>query len=235
MPIKTDMYSHLTEVFNRMMLHHPTDAYEKFEEISALVKQTNFKIRDPRQDFDVNKQAGAVTNQEMLDFIDKFLNLLKETPDLVSAADRNLVSDKLDCQIPCYPQQAEMLEWAGIGFGEDRNFLIQKSLKRLARISKATRVEFFGKILCSNQDYWVAWGNLPNQESGPKNPLQESRGKGMNEIVFWVTHNLVNDWVQLPDVQPEHIIKARGMKKMLTGNLNFKIAYPLQERHILRA
>ena len=38
MPIKTDLYSHLTEVFNRIMLHHPEDGYEKFEEISALVK-----------------------------------------------------------------------------------------------------------------------------------------------------------------------------------------------------
>lgn len=38
MPIKADLYSHLTEVFNRIMLHHPDDGYEKFEEISALVK-----------------------------------------------------------------------------------------------------------------------------------------------------------------------------------------------------
>ncbi len=38
MPIKTDLYNHLTEVFNRIMLHHPEDGYDKFEEISALVK-----------------------------------------------------------------------------------------------------------------------------------------------------------------------------------------------------
>jgi len=46
-PIKADLYTHLTEVFNRIMLHHPNDAFEKFEEISGLVKQTNFKISDP--------------------------------------------------------------------------------------------------------------------------------------------------------------------------------------------
>ena len=54
MPIRADLYSHLTEVFNRIMLHHPEDGYEKFEEISALVKQTNFKIKDPANDFEVN-------------------------------------------------------------------------------------------------------------------------------------------------------------------------------------
>ena len=53
-PIKADLYTHLTEVFNRIMLHHPADAYDKFEEISGLVKYTNFKIKDPDTDKDVN-------------------------------------------------------------------------------------------------------------------------------------------------------------------------------------
>jgi len=29
-----------------------------------------------------------------------------------------------NCVLPNYPEQAEMLEWAGIGFGEEMNFLI---------------------------------------------------------------------------------------------------------------
>ena len=37
MPISTDLYSHLTEVFNRIMLHHPEDGYDKFEEISGCL------------------------------------------------------------------------------------------------------------------------------------------------------------------------------------------------------
>jgi hypothetical protein len=36
--VKLDLYTHLTEVFNRIMMHHPYDAFEKFEEISHLVK-----------------------------------------------------------------------------------------------------------------------------------------------------------------------------------------------------
>lgn len=62
MPIQQDLYSHLTEVFNRIMLHHPHDAYEKFEEISALVKKTNFKIADPKEDHEVNQLLGADSN-----------------------------------------------------------------------------------------------------------------------------------------------------------------------------
>ena len=40
--VKADLQSHLTEVFSRIMQYHPYDAFEKFEEISILVKQTNF-------------------------------------------------------------------------------------------------------------------------------------------------------------------------------------------------
>lgn len=52
--IKMDLYTHLTEVFNRIMLNHPYDAYDKFEEISLLVKQTNLKIKNPMYDHEVN-------------------------------------------------------------------------------------------------------------------------------------------------------------------------------------
>lgn len=53
--VPQDLYSHLTEVFNRILLHHPEDAYDKFEEISALVKQTDLKFKDPKYDFEVNE------------------------------------------------------------------------------------------------------------------------------------------------------------------------------------
>ena len=52
------------------------------------------------------------------------------------------------CVLPNFVEQAETLEWAGIGFGEDTNYLIQKSLKRLAAATGATELRFFGKILC---------------------------------------------------------------------------------------
>ena len=45
--VQQDLYSHLTEVFNKVIMNHPADAYDKFEEISALVKQTHLKFKDP--------------------------------------------------------------------------------------------------------------------------------------------------------------------------------------------
>jgi hypothetical protein len=42
--VKHDLYTHLAEVFSRIMLHHPYNAFDKFEEISQLVKKTHLKI-----------------------------------------------------------------------------------------------------------------------------------------------------------------------------------------------
>jgi hypothetical protein len=62
--VPQDLYSHLTEVFNRIMLHHQTDAFVKFEEISALVKKTHLSFNDPQRDFEVNAQSGAQSHAE---------------------------------------------------------------------------------------------------------------------------------------------------------------------------
>jgi hypothetical protein len=76
--VKLDLYTHLTEVFNRIMLHHQYDAYDKFEEISHLIKQTHLKIQDPKFDYEVNQIQHQQNNPEMAAWIQKCKNLLKE-------------------------------------------------------------------------------------------------------------------------------------------------------------
>jgi hypothetical protein len=76
--IKLDLYTHLTEVFNRIMLHHPYDAFDKFEEISHLVKQTHLKIKDPKFDYDVNSIQNEQTNPSKEAWINKSQKLLRE-------------------------------------------------------------------------------------------------------------------------------------------------------------
>lgn len=53
-----------------------------------------------------------------------------------------------------------MLAEAGIGFGEVTTTLLQKSLKKLAKISGATSLKFFGKVMTNSKDYWVISGTL---------------------------------------------------------------------------
>ena len=76
--VKSDLYSHLTEVFNRILQYHPYDAYDKFEEISNMVKQTNLKFVDPKYDFEINNQNKKITNEEALAYIRKIKSLIEE-------------------------------------------------------------------------------------------------------------------------------------------------------------
>lgn len=49
----------------------------------------------------------------------------------------------------------------------------------------------------------------------------------------------MNDWVQLPDIEPHQLVASRYISRLLSGNLNAKIdsnpPFPGKERHFLRA
>ena len=157
--VKLDLYTHLTEVFNRIMLHHPYDAYDKFEEISHLVKQTHLKIKDPKFDYDVNAIQHEQSNPQKEAWIKKCKNLLNEVShpfalsrvnqivDLIPKEDRSLLTKDKTFVIPNVIDEARMFEWAGVSFGEEETYKLSKSLKRLAILSGASRLRFWGKIL----------------------------------------------------------------------------------------
>ncbi len=106
-------------------------------------------------------------------------------------------------------------------------------------MSGAQAIRFAGKIFGTQKDYWIAIGRLPQAEEVSKDPTCELRGKGVNETVFWVTDNLLNDWIQLPECRPIHIQQARKIKHIFTGDLNAEVdtnpAFTGKERHLLRA
>ena len=64
--------------------------------------------------------------------------------------------------------------------------------------------------------------------------------KGANEFTFYVaTSDDLSNWVRLPDVLPAHIVGARAIQKLFTGDLEAPVECqpPFQgvERHLLRA
>ena len=141
--------------------------------------------------------------------------------------------------MPNISEEMKMLEWAGINFGEDTTFILQKSLKKLAILSGATSIKFFGKIFGTQRDYWIAQGTIVGEEEKSKNPRKEKRGEGTNAHVYWVTENLLKDWIQLPDAEPLHIEVSKQIKHIFTGDLNASIdscpPFPGKERHLLRS
>lgn len=72
------------------------------------------------------------------------------------------------------------------------------SLKKLAIENQAKEIRFWGKILCSQKDYYVAEGQTPSQYSDPVPAGCEVKGEGANTYTFWVTHDILGEWFELP-------------------------------------
>jgi len=83
---------------------------------------------------------------------------------MVSKGDQGLLSKQKKFVTPNFEQMAEMLEWAGISFGEEEMYKLNKSIKRLAEMSGASKVVFKGKVYGTKKDYWVCSGTLPGDE-----------------------------------------------------------------------
>ena len=66
--------------------------------------------------------------------------------------------------IPNIVEEQRMFEWAGIVFGEDTSVKLSKAIKRLAILSGASQLRFWGKIYGTQKDYWIVEGSLDNQE-----------------------------------------------------------------------
>jgi len=67
----------LSEVFARIVKNHPKDAYDKFEEISTLVKRTHLKFNDP-------KDANALNSQKSSDHCDAVKAWIRKSKDLLN-------------------------------------------------------------------------------------------------------------------------------------------------------
>ena len=78
--------------------------------------------------------------------------------------------------IPNFAEEAEMLEWAGISFGEENTYRLTKAIKRLAIMSGAESLRFAGKIYGTQSDYWIAAGRLATAEEPTTDKRVEARG-----------------------------------------------------------
>ena len=115
-------------------MHHADDAYDKFEEISALVKMTELRFKDPKLDSELNEAGQKQAVSERQEWVRRSKNLLNEVNDLIQAKDRHLLTKNKTFCIPNFTEEAEMLEWAGISFGDDTTLRLSKSIKVSRRL-----------------------------------------------------------------------------------------------------
>jgi radial spoke head protein 4A len=121
----------------------------------------------------------------------------------------------------------ELFAWAGITFGKENSYLLQKSIKVLAASTQAQSIRFFGKITALTGDYYIVEATVEGGEGEGDgenaDPTVEAAGTGVNKYTYFVTMNPFQKWNKLPNLTPSILATARKISYLLKGDLEAKI------------
>jgi len=223
-------YEHLEKIINRVVSEKPKDAYGLVEVLSRMVRE--------------QPDTGIPTTNEDLDAAVAYVQKVREL-DKVPSEGEPAAPVNVGSQVPDFLEDAEVLQWAGVGFGELESYKIKCALRNLAfkqMENGYTRIRLWGKMLGTDADYYVAEAYKEGDVGEPdeENPDAEPAGSGANKYSYLVTNDLASqEWTKLPNTRPKDILAARRIKKLLTGNTSAKVVthppFPGTEDVLLRA
>merc|ERR1712216_719167 len=107
-------------------------------------------------------------------------------------------------------------ECAGAGLSTEEMYRVHASLLSLQQSKKLATLRFFGKMLGTSADYYVAeatYAEPPEKEeadeaAAPLGVPPEESGTGCNAFVYFVANDPAGDWSVLPDVTPQQIVSS---------------------------
>lgn len=226
---KQGVYDHVGLIIKKVIEEKPHDPHKLLEVLSRAIKEPakpapvlDVAVLEKQAAYAVKvKEAGVVPVEE------------SGEPAAV-------------CAIPNFMEEATMLEWAGVGFGDVESYNIMMSLRALAAKKQGggmSKLRLWGKIMGQESDYWVAEAQEDGGEGAGGDDageeLAEPSGQGANTYKYYVTGDLFDEWVQLDDVRASEIVAARKIKRMLTGRLDAPVVahphFPGSEAKLLRA
>lgn len=221
----TDLFTHLTKL--NTIKHEMEDSssfFDLFEDISFRIK--NSKLQQNNQ----QTPTFSISEKEK-----------KLLAPLVKAEGEGEPTPVTTVTfVPDYVSLFQKLSYAGISFGDKESLLLSNSLRNLSSTITSGSVQFFGKIIGSEKDYYIAEGvdMDPTGEINYENDMEKIKEDGVNRNIFFVTNDLSEKWVELPVVKPSQIIASRKIRYMFTGDLNRPIHsnpnFVGQEKHLLR-
>ena len=223
----TNLFEHLNKMYQvKKEMNDDLKYSDLFEDISIRIKKNGEyfqnKIIPPQAppDSKIKELLSPLTRSE------------GEGAEKVPVSNINYVPDYVDL--------FNKFSFCGISLGTKENLLLTNSLRNLSSTVGNGNVSFFGKIYGTEKDYYIAEGTEidPPSDANYENDMEKRKEDGFNRNVFFVTNNLCEKWVELPDVKPKQIILSRQIRYMFTGNLKRKIHsnpdFNGEERHLLR-
>lgn len=211
------------ELIKEVTVNKGLISIDKFEEYSIYVKKKFEAIYK----FSISKSC-----KNKLDFtqIEKE-NILKNKKKLKKLEKENCIIDDIK-------QKARLFETVGINFGKNEWYKVELAIKNLVNI-KTKSIRYWGKIYGIDSDYNVF--QVEYHETKPKkyiSGIDSSYQEGANKFKYFVSSNVLDEYIELPDVNQNQIKLSRMFKYQLTGNLNASVKsffpFPGKESHLLK-
>jgi hypothetical protein len=223
-----NLFQHLNKMYEiKKLINDDIKFNDLFEDISLRIKeQGKYILKEKNKE---NLDPKIYENER------KLLTSVSKGEGEGEAAGPTSVSF-----IPDYIDVFNKLSFSGVGLSTKELLLINNSLKNLALTLPNGNVTFFGKIFCSEKDYYVAEATEvdPPADAKYEADMEKRKEDGINRNTFYVTNNLYDKWVDLPDVSPRQLKQSQIIRYIFTGNLNRKIytnpTFDGEERHLLR-
>jgi len=240
------LHEHLTRLSRKLADEKPGEALAQLETLSRHLKRSNFR-GSGAVDEAIPTVADAEADDARIQWCDDILKLVRSPSDPTA-------TPKALGAVQNFLQDSAMLRWAGIGFSQQESYHIGMSLRKLASDSPSIEsLRLWGKVLGTDGDFLVAEGVLQSMpkvaiaEGAEKAPVLpdapefdiETRGDGANTFTYWVSAGGCAPWMRLPAARASHIVAARSIKRLMTGNLDSPVLsmpwFPGKERHLLRS
>ncbi|CAF3267805.1 unnamed protein product [Rotaria socialis] len=134
-----NLYDHLVKCVSRLLTEQPRDSVTIFEDVSKLARSQQVK-----------PQEQPAENTEHI--------LAEEQKPLFEKSDNaeELDDEALQSPLPHILEQAYYFEQAGIGLGRDETYRIWLALKQLVDKGQYEKVRFWGKIVGTEKNYYIA-------------------------------------------------------------------------------
>jgi len=172
------------------------DSYKDFETISHYARKQLFKYQSP---LDIGKDVKNFDNDS------HYLKYIRKENKLLY----NCMGEPSGC-LPDFAKIFEMFESVGISLGKEEFYRLQVAAEKLYKSTGANQIRFWGKMLARDRDYYVIETFIKRSYPDKVQSDTEPRGKlGVNQLTYWVTNDLLSDWVELPLISPRHILQAR--------------------------
>ncbi|KAH9085526.1 hypothetical protein Ae201684P_005232 [Aphanomyces euteiches] len=173
-----NLYDHLSEVLLKLLVERPIDATSMFEHLSCTVRQERFRQAEPPNNRETGAEAEATCSRYVVGRFDvlKYRRQIQTEEGEIAQETPTGVADILD--------EANMFEWAGLGFSRGETFRLSLALQKSATLNATTKLRFWGKLLGSTMDFYVAEGELPEAYE-PEDAAAEEGANGLNKYSYW--------------------------------------------------